>query len=233
MSAAPQVPEPRSRPPYPAELAQLLCATDENERQAAWSGLVESYSRLLLHFARGLGGDHDAAMDRYAFMLDRLSQDDFRRLRAYRSDNRAAFSTWLSTVARRLCIDHYRERCGRTRAGVSRQASERMARRRELARPQQSNSPRDFAELPDPNAVDPVIEMCVAELRVALSRAVEDLEPADRELLAYWFDQEMSAAEVAQRLGYESPLQVYRRVHRACGRLRRRLEAQGIREALP
>jgi DNA-directed RNA polymerase specialized sigma24 family protein len=75
--------------------------------------------------------------------------------------------------------------------------------------------------------------MCVAELRAALSAAIGDLEPGEQRLLVYWFDEGVSAAEIARRMGYASPLQVYRRVRSVCGRVRRRLEACGIREALP
>ena len=101
----------------PSELRQLLNAPDDAERDNAWSRFLESYSPLLLHLARSLGGDYDAAMDRYTFMLARLRRDDFRKLRGYSADGRAKFSTWLTVVARRLCLDHYRERCGRPRAG--------------------------------------------------------------------------------------------------------------------
>ncbi|MGH7517279.1 MAG: RNA polymerase sigma factor [Gemmatimonadales bacterium] len=234
MSAIGEVPDTGPGRRFPAELGQLLRAKDDAARQAAWSGLVESHSRLLLYFARSLGGDHDAAMDRYAFMLERLSQDDFRRLRAYPSEGRAAFSTWLATVARRLCIDYQRTLYGRTRSRRgSRQTADRLARRRALMRLTCSCNAFELAELPDPNAVDPASEVCVAELRAALSGAVEDLEPTERLLLMYWFDEGMSAAEIARRLGYATPLQVYRRVHSVCGRVRSRLEARGIREALP
>ncbi|HET8622561.1 MAG TPA: sigma-70 family RNA polymerase sigma factor [Gemmatimonadales bacterium] len=224
----------RSGPQFPAELTRLLDATDETTRQAAWSSLVKAYSRLLLHFAHALGGDHDTAMDRYVFMLERLSQDDFRRLRTYRCEGAARFSTWLGTVARRLCIDYQRSRYGRTRAGGgNRGAWDRLAQRRALVRLTSVGDAGELGEVPDPNAADPAHEVCAAELRAALSGAVADLDPTERQLLAHWFEDRMSAAEIARRLGYDTPLQVYRRVHSACARIRTRLAARGIREALP
>jgi RNA polymerase sigma factor (sigma-70 family) len=233
MSTVGEVPDNRSTGRLPGELVQLFEAADPRAREAAWSRLMASYSRLLLHFARSLGGDHDAAMDRYAYMLDRLSQDDFRRLRSYRSDNRAAFSTWLATVARRLCVDHHRMRYGRTRPDVGRKATEDLARRRLLAGLDQPHTTGERTELADPNAVDPSSEVCAAEVRTAVLQAVRNLEPIEQRLLAYWFDEGLSAAEIAHRLSYNSPLQVYRQVQRACCRVRRQLEARGIREALP
>ena len=56
----------------PSALARLLDASDEAAREAAWSQLVVSVSRLLLHVARSFGGDHDATMDRYTAVLEGL-----------------------------------------------------------------------------------------------------------------------------------------------------------------
>jgi DNA-directed RNA polymerase specialized sigma24 family protein len=44
-------------------------------------------------------------MDGYAYVLEALRSDDYRRLRAYAADGRSKFSTWLVVVARRLCLD--------------------------------------------------------------------------------------------------------------------------------
>ena len=44
-------------------------------------------------------------MDHYAFMLDRLQEDGFHRLRAFAGDGRGQFTTWLVVVARRLCVE--------------------------------------------------------------------------------------------------------------------------------
>ena len=97
----------------PLELGRLLAARDASSREAAWEQLIADHSPLLLRLARSLGGDHDAAMDRYACILERLRKHDFCRLRAHAPDPHAKFSTWLVIVARRLCHDRHRERYGR------------------------------------------------------------------------------------------------------------------------
>jgi len=99
----------------PAPLSRLLNAEEPSAREACWADFVSAYSRLILHVAREMGGEHDAAMDRYAFVLEQLRRDDCRRLRSYVADGRSEFSTWLVVVAQRLCRDHLRHRYGRMR----------------------------------------------------------------------------------------------------------------------
>ncbi len=65
----------------PPELSALLDAPDGPARDEAWGAFVERHSRLLFHVA--LGGDHDAVMDRYSFILERLRSEDCHRLRTW------------------------------------------------------------------------------------------------------------------------------------------------------
>jgi RNA polymerase sigma-70 factor (ECF subfamily) len=70
--------------------------------QAAWNDIVRLYWRKVFNVAYKFVGRHDLAED--------LTQDIF--LKLYRSlgtfDRRANFQTWLISVSRNLCIDHYR-----------------------------------------------------------------------------------------------------------------------------
>ena len=102
---------------HPPELARLLLASDPPTRDRAWDAFVAAHSRLLLHTARSLTHDHDAAMDGYAYVLEALRENEYRRLRTYAEDGRSKFSTWLVVVVRRLCLDHYRREYGRRREG--------------------------------------------------------------------------------------------------------------------
>src|SRR5687767_15882967 len=98
----------------PGLLARLLESTIPDQDDA-WARLVEAHTDLLLRTARYFGGDHDAVMDRYAFILEQLRRDQFRRLRGYNPRDDATFDVWLVAVARRLCLDHHRHRYGRVR----------------------------------------------------------------------------------------------------------------------
>jgi RNA polymerase sigma-70 factor (ECF subfamily) len=70
--------------------------------QLAWETIVHRYRRKVFNVAYKFVGKHDEAED--------LTQDIF--LKVFRSldsfDRRANFQTWLISVSRNLCIDHYR-----------------------------------------------------------------------------------------------------------------------------
>ncbi|OLC45159.1 MAG: hypothetical protein AUH68_04945 [Gemmatimonadetes bacterium 13_1_40CM_4_69_5] len=112
------------------ELSRLFEASDARARDSAWADFVAAHSRLLLHVARSLTTDHDAAMDGYAHVLERLREHDCRRLRGYAPDGRTKFTTWLVVVARRLCLDFHRHRYGRSDDPAPDAAAARAARRR-------------------------------------------------------------------------------------------------------
>jgi RNA polymerase sigma-70 factor (ECF subfamily) len=70
--------------------------------QVAWEIIVRQYRRKVFNVAYKFVGKHDEAED--------LTQDIF--LKIFKSldtfDRRANFQTWLISVSRNLCIDHYR-----------------------------------------------------------------------------------------------------------------------------
>ena len=73
-----------------------------NGDQQAWEEIVRLHWRKVFNIAYKFVGRHDLAED--------LTQDVF--LKLFKSldtfDRRANFQTWLISVARNLCIDHYR-----------------------------------------------------------------------------------------------------------------------------
>jgi RNA polymerase sigma-70 factor (ECF subfamily) len=70
--------------------------------EGAWDLIVARYRRKVFNLAYQFAGSHDEAED--------LTQDIF--LKVFKSldsfDRRANFQTWLASVGRNLCIDHYR-----------------------------------------------------------------------------------------------------------------------------
>ena len=70
--------------------------------QTAWDALVRMYRRKVFNVAYKFVGKHEEAED--------LTQEIF--LKIFKSldtfDRRANFQTWLVSVSRNLCIDHYR-----------------------------------------------------------------------------------------------------------------------------
>jgi RNA polymerase sigma-70 factor (ECF subfamily) len=70
--------------------------------QPAWDAIVRQYWRKVFNVAYKFVGKHDEAED--------LTQEIF--LKIFKSldtfDRRANFQTWLISISRNLCIDHYR-----------------------------------------------------------------------------------------------------------------------------
>src|SRR4029434_8239731 len=73
-----------------------------NGDQLAWEQIVRQYWRKVFNVAYKFVGKHDEAEDRTQDMFLKI----FRSLDTF--DRRATFQTWLISVSRNLCIDHYR-----------------------------------------------------------------------------------------------------------------------------
>jgi RNA polymerase sigma-70 factor, ECF subfamily len=88
-------------PPEPPSIDTLIerCLGGD---QTAWELIVRQHWRKVFNVAYKFVGSHEQAED--------LTQDIF--LKIFRSldtfDRRANFQTWLISVSRNLCIDHYR-----------------------------------------------------------------------------------------------------------------------------
>src|SRR6266851_1191901 len=89
-------------PAGPPDAIETLIQRCLNGDQAAWDRIVAQYWRKVFNVAYKFVGKHDEAED--------LAQDIF--LKIFKSldtfDRRANFQTWLISVSRNLCIDHYR-----------------------------------------------------------------------------------------------------------------------------
>src|SRR5258706_9081469 len=87
-----------AQPATPDLLIEQCLAGD----QVAWEQIVRQNWRKVFNVAYKFVGRHDEAED--------LTQDIF--LKVFKSldtfDRRANFQTWLISVSRNLCIDHYR-----------------------------------------------------------------------------------------------------------------------------
>src|SRR5262245_37072586 len=79
-----------------------LIAQCLNGDQAAWDAIVRQNWRKVFNVAYKFVGKHDEAED--------LTQDIFLKIfKALKTfDRRANFQTWIISISRNLCIDHYR-----------------------------------------------------------------------------------------------------------------------------
>jgi RNA polymerase sigma factor (sigma-70 family) len=216
--------------PPPDVLQVLLSAPDTEARETAWVSFLEEHSGLILHVARSLSRDHDAVMDRYAFVLAALQQDKCARLRAYAADGKGKFTTWLIVVVRRLCFDQHRQRYGRRQAD-SEGSGERHLQRRLLADLIGGELGLMKVETAPEEAPDEALRR--RELRTALEQALAGLEPADRLLLRFRFEDDLSVPEIARIQGEASPFRMYRRLEKVLIAVRLALQAVGIEDAHP
>jgi RNA polymerase sigma-70 factor (ECF subfamily) len=88
--------------PDPGDAVETLIQRCLQGDQLAWEQIVRQYWRKVFNVAYKFVGKHDEAED--------LTQDIF--LKIFKSlhtfDRRANFQTWLISISRNLCIDHYR-----------------------------------------------------------------------------------------------------------------------------
>jgi RNA polymerase sigma-70 factor (ECF subfamily) len=143
--------------------------------QAAWNEIVRQHWRKVFNVAYKFVGKHDEAED--------LTQDIF--LKIFKSldtfDRRANFQTWLISISRNLCIDHYRS------VRKERQTIARDVDSTDLQPASSERGPYAAAEHQDLREL----------LRIALGRLPATLRTAVvlRDL------QELSYQEIADRLG--------------------------------
>jgi len=216
----------------PAEVAALLDASDADSAEAGWSAFLKRYNGLLLATARQFGQGHDAAMDRYSFILEELRRNDFGRLRSYAVDNRSRFSTWLVVVARRLCFDYGRKQYGRIRsANPSTEARSALEARRLLS--DLTVEGLDDETMASSNAEDAELWVRRREQRVALSEVLSSVSRRDRLLLKLRFDDDRSVRDIARLMRYPSVFHVYRRLGRLLAEMREGLTEKGFESPLP
>src|ERR1051326_4376500 len=70
--------------------------------QAAWDQIVRQHWRKVFNLAYRFVGRHDEAED----LAQEIFLKIFKALRTF--DRRANFQTWLISISRNFCIDHYR-----------------------------------------------------------------------------------------------------------------------------
>ena len=160
--------------PGPQEIDPLIERCLKGD-QSAWDAIVRLYWRKVFNIAYKFVGRHDEAED--------LTQDVF--LKLFKSlktfDRRANFSTWLISVSRNLCIDHYRS----------------MRREHDVV-----THDVDASTLANASTVESPHARLERRDRVSLLRAALDrLAPSLRTAVMLRDIQELSYQEIADRLG--------------------------------
>jgi RNA polymerase sigma-70 factor, ECF subfamily len=164
------VDSPALQPATPDSLIEQCLSGD----QAAWETIVRQHWRKVFNVAYKFVGKHDEAED--------LTQDIF--LKIFKAldtfDRRANFQTWIISIARNLCIDHYRS-IRKERETIAREV--------------------DAGDLTPVSAeIGPEGALERSDLRALLQRALERLPMALRTAVVLRDLQELSYQEIADQL---------------------------------
>ena len=160
-----------AQPATPDSLIEQCLAGD----QLAWEQIVRQNWRKVFNVAYKFVGKHDEAED--------LTQDIFLKIfKALNTfDRRANFQTWIISISRNLCIDHYRS--------VRKE-------RQTIARDVDSNDLQ-----PATTDRGPYAQAEHQDLRAQLRQALETLPVTLRTAVVLRDLQELSYQEIADRLG--------------------------------
>jgi len=167
-----------SSEPSPASSQQVSNALVERclqGDQAAWDEIVQLNWRKVFNVAYRFTGRHDEAED--------LTQEIFLRIfkALHTFDRRANFQTWLVSISRNLCIDHYRS-----------VRKERQTMARDV----------DAAQLsPVSTERSPHAQLEQLGLKDTIRRGLTAMPTALREAVVLRDLQEFSYQEIAERLG--------------------------------
>ena len=159
-----------AQPATPDSLIEQCLAGD----QLAWEQVVRQNWRKVFNVAYKFVGKHDEAED--------LTQDIFLKIfKALNTfDRRANFQTWIVSISRNLCIDHYRS------VRKERQTIAREVDTSDLQPHSRDRTPYALAEHQD--------------LRAQLKQALEALPETLRTAVVLRDLQELSYQEIADRL---------------------------------
>lgn len=96
-------------------IENILLYLNSSQLDAGWATFLETYSAVLRNIIRQFERDSSASDDCFEFVCAKLSDDNFRRLKAFNPDGPAKFQTWLTAVTANLCKDWRRSLYGRKR----------------------------------------------------------------------------------------------------------------------
>jgi RNA polymerase sigma factor (sigma-70 family) len=94
---------------------QLLHQLGTPSAGEAWRAFLRQYTPLIVSVARQYARDRQGLHDCYLYVCEKLVDDGFRRLRAWRRKENVRFSSWLRAVVANLGVDWHRSEYGRQR----------------------------------------------------------------------------------------------------------------------
>jgi RNA polymerase sigma factor (sigma-70 family) len=88
----------------------------QKSREKGWDTFLEQHSDLIMAVIQKYGHDHDEVMEIYTFVLERLKENDCKRITSYYDKKREyTLKSWIVVVVRNCLFDWYRKEKGRKR----------------------------------------------------------------------------------------------------------------------
>ena len=183
-----------------AESDAAVVAQVRDGDSGAFRVLVERHSRVVFRLAYRLTGNQQDAED----VVQETFLRAFRQLKRFES--RASFGTWIHRIAVNCSVDLLR---ARPKAQACASLDDAGAG--------------GVAETPDEDAIGPDRWAASAEIRLSLSRALDDLTPAERAAFVLRHFEGRSLEEIGEALGLRASATKHS-IFRAVQKMRRALE---------
>ncbi len=188
-----------------SQITNALVARCAAGDAAAWEQLVRQQSRRVYNLCYRFTGSAADAED----LAQEVFVKIFRTLASFDPD-KAAFTTWMTTVARNLLVDHYR-----------RSRQDRETDSMDAAPAGEPEGPRLGDRIEDPGP-GPEERVRVQEKQQRVHQALQQLSPELREAVVLRDLQDMDYKEIAAALGIPQGT-VKSRINRGRGELARAL----------
>ena len=75
----------------------------------AWAEFIEHFAPLLMNVVCQFEYGQERSNECFLYVCEELCDQQFHRLKKFKSAGKASFDTWLGTVAINLCIDWHRK----------------------------------------------------------------------------------------------------------------------------
>ena len=195
-------------------IQEILQLINSRDYELAWELFLREYGNLTFQVVRHFETDADNAADCFQFVCEQLIDNSFRRLRKFKAEGPATFSTWLRAVTRNLCIDWRRKQFGRRRT------SEQL--------PQLTNLD-DAANISD-SQPNPEAHAIMLERSTLTRAALRRLESQDRLLLRLRFEEDLTLEQIAGLLHLGNAQRVDRQLKQILSRMRAEIESGSLHE---
>src|SRR5258705_5591995 len=95
------------------EIQALLTELRSGLPYYAWTAFLTTYSGLIYGVIHMFAHEPDHTADCFLFVCEKLAENNYRRILAFKPDGKARFTTWARAVVRNLCLDWHRSQFGR------------------------------------------------------------------------------------------------------------------------